>query len=448
MTAVAAAHVNGTTKSSAPTSRPRTDDSGGPGIVEDRPGSYPWWHPAAAVDRTARFYRGIERRLAHQPLARLSLAWPRTAKFAAGKLTEDRTPGVPPTRLTPALLSQVIMDESIMAIAVGPKRFPRRADYQRVGDELARAHALFAEQGWIEDPRSFHREPPPLTDPAWTRGWALGKRYERLWWPSGYEPNLGVPGTDRWLAFEANRTASAWLLRHRDRSRPWVVCVHGFGTGSTFMDLFSFRAPYLHEQLGVNVAALVLPVHGSRRPGALNGEQFLGFELMNSVHGLTQSLWDLRRLLSWVRAQDPEGVGVFGVSLGAMVAGLVSAFDADLDLVLAGIPVVDFPGLIEHHAPTNLQMRSIEHNILDGTAQEVHRVVSPLAMPPVTPRPARAIFAGLGDRLATTDQARRLWEHWERPETCWFQGNHVGYLWSDTVWRFVTTVLDERHLTA
>lgn len=412
------------------------------------PTGHPWWHPGWTVDRATRWYRGVERRLAHMPLARLSLAWPRTARFAADRLTEDRMPGVPPTRLTPALLGQVIMDESIMAIAVGPKRFPRRADYHRVGDELARAHALFTDRGWIEDPASFHRTPPPLTEPAWTRGWALGTRYERLWWPSGYEPNLGVPGTDRWLAFEANRTASAWLLRHRDRSRPWVVCVHGFGTGSTFMDLFSFRAPYLHEQLGVNVAAIVLPVHGSRRPGAMNGEEFLGFEFMNSVHGLTQSLWDVRRLLSWVRTQDPDGVGVFGVSLGAMVAGLVAAFEPDLDLVLAGIPVVDFPGLIEHHAPTNLQMRSIEHNILDGTAQDVHRVVAPLAMAPVTPRPARAIFAGLGDRLATTDQARRLWEHWDRPETSWFQGNHVGYLWSDTVWRFVTSALDARNLTA
>ena len=40
----------------------------------------------------------------------------------------------------------------------------------------------------------------------------------------------------------------------------------------------------------------------------------------------------------------------------------------------------DFPGLIEHHAPRHLQMRSIEHNILNGTAQDVHKVVSPLAM--------------------------------------------------------------------
>ena len=212
------------------------------------------------------------------------------------------------------------------------------------------------------------------------------------------------------------------------------------------MDLFSFHASHLHDALGVNVAAIVLPVHGARKPNRLSGEEFLGFELMNSVHGITQAVWDVRRLLGWVRRQDPTGVGVFGVSLGGLITALVAALDPDLDLALAGVPMIDFPGLINHHAPVHLHMRSIEHHILDGTAQDVHRVVSPLAMPPLVPPAARAMFAGLGDRLATTAQAHQLWEHWEEPETCWFPGNHVGYLWSEGVWRFVDSALGSRGL--
>lgn len=335
-----------------------------------------------------------------------------------------------------------------MAVVVGPNRFPRRADYLRVSDELARAHSLFTEKGWIESPATFHQDPPPLVQPSLSRGWALGQSYDRLTWPSDYEPNLGVPGTDRWLTFEANRTASAWVLRHPGGPRPWVICVHGFGTGTTFMDLFSFRARRLHSELGVNIAAIVLPVHGPRRPSRLSGEEFLGFDMMNAVHGLTQAIWDVRRLITWVRLQEPQGVALFGVSLGAMVSALVASFEAELDLVLAGIPVVDFCDLIIHHAPHNLQLRSVEHEILDGTAQQVHRVVSPLALSPMTPLHARAIFAGLGDRLATTEQARRLYDHWDQPQTCWFAGNHVGYLWSDSVWTFVYAALSDRGLVA
>ncbi|MBK6855054.1 MAG: alpha/beta hydrolase family protein [Microthrixaceae bacterium] len=424
------------------------DGDGSPSRAGGDQGAPAWWHPAATVAKVSSVPKAVEKKLARQPLARMTLAWPRTVRYLVGEVLGEDVPGVPPARLTPSLVGHVVMDESIMALAVGPNRFPRRADYVRVGDELARAHDLFTERGWLDDPISFHQTPPPMEEPVRTKGWALGQSYERIWWPSGYQPHLGVPGTDRWLAFESNRTASAWVLRHRDHSRPWVVAIHGFGCGSTFMDLFSFRASFLHKELGVNVAAIVLPVHGTRRPSRFNGEEFLSFEFMNSVHGLTQALWDVRRLLSWVRAQDPDGLGVFGVSLGGLVASLVAAVDPDLDMVMAGIPVVDFPGLIEHHAPRHLQMRSIEHNILNGTAQDVHRVVSPLAMPVAAPIGARAIFAGRADRLATTEQARKLWEHWDEPETSWFPGNHVGYLWSDVVWKFVASAMDKRGLTA
>lgn len=410
------------------------------------PGMHPWWHPLGPVDRATRTWQGVEKRLFRQPLARLSLVGPRTARFTAQELVGGKPTGVPRARLTPGLISQVIMDESIMALVVGPGRFPRRADYARVSAELADALALFTENGWIDDPRSYHETPPELVDPAFSRGWALGQRYERILWPSGFHARDGVPGAERWDGFEANRTASAWLLRHRDRPRPWALCIHGFGTGSTFMDLFSFRARHLHTDLGLNVAAIVLPVHGPRKPSRFSGEEFLGFEFMNSVHGLTQSLWDVRSLLGWIRAQEPTGIGVFGISLGGMIAALLAAFEPDLDLVLAGIPVVDFCALVAHHAPTNLQLRSVEHHILDGTAQQVHRVVSPLAMDPLVPHGNRAIFAGLGDRLVTPEQGQELWAHWDYPEIRWFAGNHVGYLWSDTVWRFVAEAFTERDL--
>lgn len=407
-----------------------------------------WWDPVGAVENAVGAYRAVEKRLARQPLARLTAALPRTARWMVRERTDRdvRAPGLPATRLTPSLIGHVAMDESIMAVAVGPNRFPRRADYERVGDELGRARTLFEQRGWLDDPASFHQTPAVLEEPTVSRGWALGRCYERLWWPSGYEPHPGVPGGERWLGFESNRTASAWLLRHRGRDRPWVVCIHGFGTGSVFMDLVSFRAGHLHDELGLNVAAIVLPMHGARKPNRFSGEEFLGFEMMNSVHGLAQSLWDVRRLLTWVREQSPTGVGVFGVSLGGLVTALTAAFEADLDLALAGIPMIDFPDLIRHHAPRHLHLRSIEHHILDGTAQDVHRVVSPLTMPTATRPEARAIFAGMGDRLATAEHARRLWAHWEEPEICWFPGNHVGYLWSDKVWRFVDAVFTDRGL--
>ena len=50
--------------------------------------------------------------------------------------------------------------------------------------------------------------------------------------------------------------------------------------------------------------------------------------------------------------------------------------------------------------------------------------------------------------MATTNQARRLRDHWGNPEMSWFAGNHVGYLWSDTAWQFVNDMLERRGLTS
>lgn len=417
------------------------------------PAVEPWWHPLGAIDRGTAAWRRTEKRLAHQPLARLTTAAPRTLLWVGGELRRrtrrSSSDGArPPAPMTAAMIAHVAMDEAIMALAVGPNRMPRRADYERVGKELTEAERIMSSAGWLDDPISFHRDPPPLEHPAESRGWAMGRSYERLWWPSAFEPTASLPGAERWGGFEANRTASAWLLRHPEPGRPWVICVHGFGTGTVFMDLVGFHVGQLHDTLGCNVAGIVLPVHGARKPSRLSGEEFLNFDVMNFVHGLSQSVWDVRRLLSWVRRQDPSAVGIFGISLGGLVTELVAAMEPELDLVMAGVPVVDLIDLIRHHAPHHVQLRAIEHHVLDGTAQRVARVVTPMAMGTAVPWEARGLFAGLGDRLVPVEQAHELWEHWEQPDTCWFPGNHVGYLWSGAAWEYLDRRFRERGLCA
>jgi hypothetical protein len=387
----------------------------------------------------------VEKSLARMPLARLTTVAPRTARWAIeAVLTEaGRIPGAPQIRMTAALAAQVAMDEAVVALMQGPNRTPRRADYKRVSAELREAEALFDDRGWLDDPRSYHRDPEPLVDVSFSSGWALGQRYRRMSWDSGYHARPEEPGAQRWDAFERNHTASAWLLEHDDGPRPWVVCVHGFGTGAPFSDMITFRAQHLHHDLGWNVAAIVLPVHGSRSPSRMGGEHFLSFDMINSVHALAQSAWDVRRLLSWVRTQEPTSLVLHGVSLGGYVTALTTCLDGDFDAVIAGIPICDFPALFAHQSPKHVRERAAEHQVLEGHAEVIHRVVSPLAMPSLVPVERRFIFAGLGDRMAIPAQTQALWQHWDHPTISWFPGNHVGYLWSKKVAGFVDGILDD-----
>lgn len=405
--------------------------------------------------------RSAVKTAARLPLTQVGLAAGRTGLFLARSLSSGRVAGaqlvegVKEPRLSAALTMQVAMDELVLAVMNNPSRVPEPAELARVGNELEEAHALYGERGWLARPRGFHVDPPPLERPGVRRARWLGLRYERLIFDSGYEPHEGEPGRDRWLAHEANRTGYAWVLRHRDdEPRPWLVCLHGFGTGRAFMDLYAFRAAFLHHVLGLNLAIPVHPMHGPRCSGRFSGGDFMSHDLMNVVHGMAQSVWDTRRVISWIRTQGPSGpterggsgpsaVGVYGVSLGGYLTALLAGFERDLDCAIAGIPICNLPELYAYHTPPRMRRRPDARALLGERVGEVLSVVSPLSFPPLVPHDRRFLFAGLVDRMATPQQAVALWEHWDRPRIAWYGGNHVGYLWSHRVETFVRDALTE-----
>ena len=394
------------------------------------------------IGRLGETWRSVTRFLERRALARATRAIPRTLRFigSGGRAPDAGARGAPP--LSPALVLGVAMDEALLAMAMTPTRFPRRADYLRVAAELAGARDLYDRRGWLADPAAYHRPPPALTerDVGLERGWAMGLPYERIVFESGFEPLPDEPGGERWRAYEQNRRACATVLRHSEKA-PWIVAVHGFCMGYPFMDFVGLQVAALHRRLGFNVAMPVLPLHGPRKVTRISGEPFLSFDLMNTVHGLAQSVWDTRRLLSWIRDQGGTSISLYGVSLGAYVVTLLDGLGGGARSVVAGIPVVDIPRLFHEHSPLHIRARSIEHRILGGAAEEVFRVVSPLALAPGAAPERRAIFAGHGDRLAFPEQAEALWEHWGQPRIAWYPGNHVGYLWSRQVTRFLVESL-------
>jgi len=218
----------------------------------------------------------------------------------------------------------------------------------------------------------------------------------------------------------------------------WLVGAHGFGMGSqASMDLRAFRVTQLHRR-GINVVVPVLPLHGPRASGRVRGEDLMTIDLVDSMRGMAQATWDLRRVIRWLReAHGAQRVGVIGYSLGALVASLVASLEDDLACVIAGIPVVDLPQLFRRHSPPHITRLADAYGALGPAADDVHRVVSPLAMNCVVPFERRFIFAGLGDRMSTFGQARRLWLHWDRPALATYAGGHVGFYWSGAVKRFV-----------
>ncbi|MCU1449467.1 MAG: hypothetical protein JWP02_1637 [Acidimicrobiales bacterium] len=375
-------------------------------------------------------------------------AAPRTAAFLAKAWMTSMAPGAEASRPTVGLAAQVLLDEVLIAAMKNPRLFPTEDDYVRAGRDIADAYDLWQERGWLDEPERYHVDPPAPTGCMVTRQRALNVGYEHLTFPSGYEPHHGEPGRERWLSYEANRTAHAWVLRHREAGRPWLVCIHGWGMGSPLMDLRAFRARRLRNELGLNLAVPVLPLHGPRqRPDANAGEGFMSIDLIDAVHGFAQAARDVRSVIRWIRHHDPAAkVGVYGLSLGGYTAALTASLEDDLACVIAGIPAVDLVDLYRRHSPAHVRRRAAECGALGPEATAVHGVVSPLVLEPKPPRERRYLFAGTGDRMSTAGQARRLWEHWDRPPMAWYPGGHVGFFWAGDISRFVEDALAESGL--
>jgi hypothetical protein len=361
-------------------------------------------------------------------------AWWRVVRSSRGD--------IPVVRPTASLTGHVLLDETVLA---GFKAVQRTAalTVPHLEAEVNAADAQFRDAGWLDAPATYHETPAPLTDDDidLTAVQGLVFSYEDLAFDSGYEPHAGEPGRDRWLGYAANRRAHAWLLRH-DEPRPWLVCVHGAQMGRPSIDLTLFRARWLHQELGLNVVLVVQPLLGPRRAGLPRTTTYPAADVLDDIHGAAQAVWDARRVIGWIRRQDPDArIGLTGVSLGGYVASMVASLEPDLDGVILGVPVVDLMAVLDQHAAGEADAAPIWARVSEP-AHRIARVVSPLALQPTVAPNRRFIYAGLADRFVHPQrQILRLWEHWDRPEIHWYEGGHTLFFRSNAAARFVQGAL-------
>lgn len=331
------------------------------------------------------------------------------------------------------------MDKAVLA-GFRVIRTRRSEDYMR--NILADAHgaiAAYDEAGWLGHPRLAHADPSAPHDWTVTAEVAGKKHYRHLQFPSSYEPYARDPSSARWREFAENRTVHSWVLQHEE-PRPWVVNVHGAGMGTPRMDLQQFRAHHLHHDLGLNVIQPLLPLHGLRAPQDDSGD-YPSESVMHTLHGALQSVNDVRRVIAWVRAQQPgQPIGIQGISVGGFTTALVGSLEPDLACVILGVAPVDLVMLLEAHHGTgsgyDLRVQNFE------ALAQLSPMISPLKLSPAVPWEARFMYAGIVDQLVDySAHIAPMIVHWDYPEILVYDGGHVGVGLSRKVPRFIDKAL-------
>jgi hypothetical protein len=330
-------------------------------------------------------------------------------------------PDIPNPDPSLELAASVALDELVvLPMGLLGSLFPKR-DYQRASSELDEAVRFYEKNRWLDDPAGYFQTPPPPDDVRVGEARTRRGPVARIRFQSGWEPHPGEPGGDRWRSFRSNGEVIATMLRHEGSTpRPWLVGLHGQGMGRpSDVDFLHLRR--VHRELGVNLLLPVLPLHGPRAEGLRSDRMFVSnVHPVNDVLGFSQAMWDVRRALAWLRVHEgATRVGVLGLSLGSLAAGLLSTLDPDLACVIAVVPSADLAGAIRDAEPLLPWKRDVHREVHDSRSTLAHGLVSPLAKPCLVPKERRFIIAGLGDRIASPPGATLLWRHWEEPDTWW-----------------------------
>ncbi|MGD9622604.1 MAG: alpha/beta hydrolase family protein [Mycolicibacterium sp.] len=377
----------------------------------------------------------------HQPTGALSVAigpFTRTGRYYARswrRYLDPRPDELPVARPTIALAAHALRDEIVLLGLRARRPVSDVHAFDRINREVIAALDFYGRKGWLENTEAFFAQPPALADVTVLKVKSRRHSHARIAFDSGYAPDPGEPGAQRWSSYAANNRGYGLMLRHPE-PRPWLVCIHGAEMGRAALDLALFRARHLHEDLGLNVLLPVLPMHGPRARGLPPGAVFPGEDVMDNVHAAAQAVWDVRRLLSWIRSMEPDSpIGLNSISLGGYVASLVASLENGLTCAILGVPVADLVQLLGRHAGL---ARDDPRRKTVALAEPIGAMISPLSMQPRVPISGRFIYGGIADRLVQPrEQVARLWEHWGKPEIVWYPGGHTGFFQARPVQRFI-----------
>ncbi len=230
-------------------------------------------------------------------------------------------------------------------------------------------------------------------------------------------PMPGVAPESSRIHGEFHRCGEDW------RNRPAMIMLHGWNGENCYRLLFPLLARRFHR-MGISLLSFHLPCHGKRRAPCSPGNDFISPDLSAMVRSTRQALADVQALIGWLKQEGCGPVGVWGISLGAWLAGLLACHDDRLSWAVLMTPVVRMDLAIqelEFCAPIrrslagrDLPLRGL--NLTDHC--------------PLMDRQNLLLIEGLHDLFVPPARVEELWKAWGHPPIERLPHSHMTILFS------------------
>ena len=127
----------------------------------------------------------------------------------------------------------------------------------------------------------------------------------------------------------------------RDKPRPTLVVIHGFGMHMPWLNAHMLSLDERYRE-GHDILLFTFPHHGRRaEPGSwFNGQGVFGNGLVHFNEVTLLAIHDLRVYIDHLRANGVEHIGVAGISQGGYAASLLACVDEHLAFCVPIVPGV------------------------------------------------------------------------------------------------------------
>ena len=199
------------------------------------------------------------------------------------------------------------------------------------------------------------------------------------------------------------------------------------------------------NRLGWTAVFYDLPYHFRRRPkGTWSGELVFGGNLIRSAEAIRQSVTEVRMVTRMLKAAGAPEVGLWGMSLGGWVGGLVLCHEPELACGWLVQPIPDVATAIWDSEGGWVLRRQMEQR---GFDRERAERLFPLVCPSHGKLRLAAnrvlIVGGTYDSVAPPMKLRRLAEGWGGAYYREVAQGHIGYQAMPNSWRWGRELMPE-----
>lgn len=196
---------------------------------------------------------------------------------------------------------------------------------------------------------------------------------------------------------------------------------------------------------GHNCLVIALPYHIERTPkGSQSGSQFLSTNLQGIFEALQQALKDVLALVNWLISNGEKTIGLMGIDVGALVAGLVASATRKINYLILLAPAVT-PLQVTGYARSE-EIVSSRIRMTGLTQEQFLGLFEPWSLihhKPLTPADRTFLIKASHDLIVPGDSVEKMWSAWGEPKISRLEHGHLSILATRRIFKDINAFLND-----